>query len=313
MKCSLCGKNTNYLLAKTLRGDYKGKVFFCDSCELGMLENVKSEKEISDFYKKEYRSHVLYKESSGPKELFDLYSQFQDNRIGLLKKYINNKTELLEVGCSVGMFLYHVKKYTKRIAGIDYDIASGKFASDKCKCLVFDKDIKKTGLSKESFDIICMFQVLEHVENPVKFISEYKEYLKPGGLICVEVPNIRDVLRYAYDLPNYNKFYFHPAHLWYFSEKSLAKVMKKADFSGKVVFSQNYNIVNHFHWIDTDKPQGSCVPGLSDPFFPIKNEFNLKKGRELNRFILDIDFFYKELLKKLKITDNITFIGRKNG
>ncbi len=309
MKCLLCGKNTNILLTDTLRGGSKGKVYFCKSCELGMLENHRSKKEIVDFYKDEYRKHPLCKESSSSQELFDIYVNFQQGRIDLLKKYLKKDITLLEVGCSVGMFLYNVREYTNRIVGIDYDVASVIFATQKCGCLIYDKDIKETGLPKKSFDIICMFQVLEHVVNPIKFISQYKEYLKPNGVICIEVPNINDALRYAYDLPNYNRFYFHPAHLWYFSEKSLSILMKKAGFTGNIVFTQSYNILNHLHWIDTDTPQKSCIPGMSKPSFPLRKDFN---SNILDGFLLFMNSMYKAFLRVLKITDNITYIGRKN-
>ena len=309
MKCILCGKNTNTLLTDTLRGGSKGKVYFCKSCELGMLEDHRSKKEIIDFYKDEYRKHPLHRESSSPQELFDLYVNFQIDRINLLKKYLNKNTILLEVGCSVGMFLYHVREYTNRIIGIDYDIDSINFATHKCGCLIYNNDIQHTGLPKKSFDIICLFQVLEHVKNPIEFISQYKDYLKPNGRMCIEVPNINDALRCAYNLPNYNRFYFHQAHLWYFSEKSLNILMKKAGFTGDIHFTQSYNILNHLHWIDTDTPKPNCLAGLSKPYLPARKG---AANNILNSFISDMDLLYKRLLSGLKITDTITYIGKRN-
>jgi hypothetical protein len=127
------------------------------------------------------------------------------------------------------------------------------------------------------------------------------------------VPNIYDALRYAYDLPNHSRFYFHNAHLWYFSEKSMELLMHRLGFSGHVEFSQSYNVLNHFHWIDTDMPQKSCISGLSAPSFSFKNDLNKGIAEKLNEFILTADFYYKDLLKNLKIADNLIYIGRKNG
>jgi hypothetical protein len=158
-----------------------------------------------------------------------------------------------------------------------------------------------------------MYQVLEHSYDPLDLLLRYKKYLKPNGIIAIEVPNINDSLRYVYDLPNHNEFYYHPAHLWYFSKKSLGILMKKAGFTGDIVFTQSYNILNHLHWIDTDTPEKTCSAGLSAPSFRFKNGANEKITKKLDEFIQIIDTNYKVLLNILEITDNITFIGTKNG
>lgn len=313
MRCYLCGKRTNKVVTKELRNGERRKVYYCGACELGMLDDERSDNELMKFYNSEYRKKFKPNLSKGtdPGELFNIYSEFQSKRIALVKKFLTKKMKLLEVGCSAGMFLYSIKRYVGEVAGIDYDSRSVRFASKKCRCRVFSEDITQTELKDEKFDIICMFQVLEHAKNPHDFLVKYRDYLKPGGIIYVEVPNIKDALIYAYELPDHYKFYFHAAHLSYFSAKSLGRLMKTAGFKGRIYYTQDYNILNHMHWLGVDAPQGDCISGLSLPKLPLRNNLEKNKARQLNDLIQKFDREYKKTLSKLGITSNLAFIGRK--
>lgn len=312
MSCFICGKETNKIIATKIRGGENRNVYYCKKCELGMLDDAKNEEELKKFYSKEYRKKFKPKinEKTNPQKLFDTYSPFQQNRINLIKKHLRKNARLLEIGCSSGMFLYQIKKYVKEIVGIDYDLESAKFASKKCGCHIFTNEIEKTNLKKKSFDIICAFQTLEHIKNPHNFLSTVVQYLKQDGIIYLEVPNLKDALIYAYDLPYHYNFYFHSAHLWYFTDKSLKKICDKIKLEGKIYFSQDYNFLNHMNWIINDLPQKSCIPGLSAPVLPIKSNTPKKIKESLNKFIRKTDEDYKRTLTKLGIASNLSFIGK---
>lgn len=312
MRCPLCRKETRTVIAEELRDGTKQRVRLCRQCELGMLDSERSAEDLKNFYTDEYRSigKPRLASETNPAELFETHSQFQADRLKLLKPYFSKKKRLLEVGCSAGMFLYHVKPHFKEIVGIDYDKASAQFASKKCACIVYTDDIEKTPLMERSFDIICLFQTLEHVKDPKEFISRLKKYLKPGGIIAVEVPNLYSVLAHVYDLPFHRKFFFHGAHLSYFTEKSLKKLMSACGFTGRVTHLQDYNIVNHMNWIINDKPQPDCLPGLSKVTLPLRTGVPSRVGKKLTDFMVDTDARYRELLAQLKITSIIMYIGR---
>ena len=313
MKCLLCNKDTQKVIADRLRSGERRNVYYCQVCDIAMLDDKRSEADLKKFYDTDYRKKFKPRlnETSNPQELFDIYSNFQEDRVNLVKRFLTKEMRLLEIGCSAGMFLFHIKKYVREIIGIDYDSKAANFASKKCSCQVFNTDIENTTLKEQTFDIICMFQVLEHIKDPYRFFEKYKKYLKPNGIIYVEVPNLHDVLIYAYNLPNHYNFYFHSAHLWYFTAKSLKILTKKARFDGQIYFTQDYNILNHMHWISVDASQRDCIPGLSLPRLPLRDSLELDKKEKLNRFIQKMDFEYKEMLAKLKITSNLSFIGRK--
>ena len=313
MKCPLCNRDRRKVITDRLRDGEKRNVYYCKDCKIAMLNDNRSDVDLKRFYNKEYRKKFKPKldRFSNPQEVFDIYSNFQESRVKLIKKFLTKEMRLLEIGCSAGMFLFHIKNYVREIIGIDYDSKAAHFASKKCLCQVFDTDIEDTGLDEQTFDVICMFQVLEHVKNPCAFLARYSKYLKPKGIIYVELPNLQDALICAYDLPNHYNFYFHSAHRWYFTAKSLKILMKKVKFNGQIYFTQDYNILNHMHWISVDAPQRDCIPGLSLPRLPLRDSLELHKKEKLNRFIQKMDFEYKEMLAKLGITSNLSFIGRK--
>ena len=313
MICPICKKNTNKIITDTLRDGSKRKVFLCQHCELGILSGHQTADELKKFYAKNYRAigKPKLESKSNPKELFEIYKQFQTDRLRLLKPYLKKNKKLLEVGCSAGMFLWPAKKLVGEAVGIDFDIDSAKFTAKKCVAKTYSTDISETPLKKNYFDIIVAFQTLEHVKDLTDFIGKYATYLKKGGTMAIEVPNLYDSLAHIYDLPNHYKFFYHSAHLWYFTEKSLLKLMEKCSFAGKVFHIQDYNILNHMNWILNDKPQPDCLPGLSAPVLPLRKTISPGTRTALNNFIAKTDKEYKKLLAQLKITSNIIFIGKK--
>ena len=177
MKCHLCNKDTPAIIANQLRSGEKKKIFYCEECSLGILDNNQSEEELKKFYDEEYRKKFKPKldTDSNPEDLFNIYTHFQKSRMDLIKDFLSKDMKLLEIGCSAGMFLFHVKDLVKQVTGLDYDSNSANFTSEKCSCKTFTTDLDETGLKENNFDIICAFQVLEHVKNPTEFLNKVKK------------------------------------------------------------------------------------------------------------------------------------------
>lgn len=313
MVCPLCNENRTEIISGELRGGEKLPVYYCRQCKLGMLGLKPDNKDLKNYYKKDYRKIASPRlgHQTNPRELFNLAVPFQEDRIKLLNKHFDKNKRLLEIGCSAGMFLWHARKFVKEAVGIDYDGNSAKFAARKCGCRTYSTEVEKTDLKPGSFDLICLFQTLEHVKNPADFILSLKKYLKSGGIMAIEVPNLRDVLVYAYDLPNHRRFYYHISHLWYFTEKSLSKLTKICGLKNeKILHIQDYNIFNHINWILNDCPQSSSLPGLSSPIVPFRKNIEPAIKTQLVSFIKKMDYSYKEKLSELKMTSNIFLIAR---
>jgi 2-polyprenyl-3-methyl-5-hydroxy-6-metoxy-1,4-benzoquinol methylase len=310
MQCRLCASTNLKLIAEELRRG-PGRVFYCAGCDLGMLES-KSNIDLSEYYADEYwKSHGPdLTRQTGYAEIFEAYVNYQQRRLDLLQPYLLPDVRLLEVGCATGHFLFNARSLVKEVVGVDYDAGAAAYAAGRCGCKTYGGALSQSGLSHNSFDVVCAFQTLEHVPEPTAFISELARYLKPNGTLVIEVPNLRDPLLVLYDVTSYHKFYFHADHLFYFSPISLRKVAAAAGLDGDIHFVQDYNFLNHMNWVHTGNPQPTCHDGLGLPVAPLAADLPQSARNAVERWFADVDQSYKRLLAELALTENITFIGR---
>ena len=143
-----------------------------------------------------------------------------------------NKIKLLDVGSGSGQFLYEMKKL-----GLDvYGLEPGNFneTESKKESLRIEKStLEKTKYKKESFDLITLNHVLEHLENPLSTLSKIKTFLKKEGVFIVGVPNSRSLAHFLFRKNWYQLDI--PRHLINYSDENLIYTLKKAGFKVKRV------------------------------------------------------------------------------
>lgn len=306
--CYLCGAKALRIMRTKLRHNIKRNVFECGKCGLVYLEPV--QQNLKGFYAGEYRKRYAPVIGSvlNSRELFDISLPYQKYRIVELKNILGPAKRLLDVGCASGAFLYAVKGYVRECTGIEFNSDNARFIDKTLGIKVYTEDVEKANLPQEYFDIITAFQVFEHVSDPLKFLAGIRKLLKPGGVICIEVPNVRDVLLSVYGVKSYADFWFREPHLFNYSTKTLTKLLKKAGFTGKTKTIQSYNFINHMNWILKGEPQKSMEIGMSKPVLvssrtPIANE--------LNCWIEKVDSEYKGILNKHELGESILFVGKE--
>lgn len=310
MKCVLCENNDFKIVTNMVRYNIPRKVVQCANCSLISLENPTDE--VMDYSGSEYRSlygPILGKKVS-EKEMFDIQIQFQQERFDHVKSLLNNSSKVLEVGCSTGHFLHTIKKHVNEVVGIELDKSHAKFARENCNLNVYDRPINETSISNNYFDVIFMFQVFEHIPNPIEFLDAYKKYLKPNGIIYIEVPNVNDTLLSIYDIPSYQKFYFRLPHVYYYSEVTLQKILEKAGFNGMTKTIQEYTVFNHLHWILTGNPQDTQIDGRQLPKLNYSGSEKKNAKISIRNWFFKINEEYKKLLEENNIGENISYQGK---
>jgi 2-polyprenyl-3-methyl-5-hydroxy-6-metoxy-1,4-benzoquinol methylase len=290
-KCPLCGVPTGRVLSRQLRRG-KGVVFHCANCDHGFLvpeRRLDSKTYYSEAYWQEV-SHKASSEGTNASELYDVYSKYQHERLEIIGPHLFPATKLLEIGASAGQFLAHVKDRVAKAHAIELDKSCVDFMR---KTLGIDADaefLRESKFASEKYDVLCSFQVMEHVDSPLDFLRDLRASMHERSIAFVEVPNLRDPLLAIWNVPAYETFYYHSAHLHYFTEKSLRKVAVDAGFAPAQVsiqFTQDYNLLNHLNWIMNNAPQPTCDLGLSEINIPARDAtmatWLTQRLREVNR------------------------------
>ena len=264
--CPVCGTVSEKVLTETLRRG-EGVVFYCATCDLGFLDAKPFD--VKTFYESEYRTSVSHKAEAArtnAQEIFDIYAPFQKDRLDLIEPHLNDKTHLLEIGASSGQFITHIRDKCERICAIELDSDCVAFLNEKFDIEVDAEFLEESKFKEDRFDVVCSFQVLEHTVDPVAFLKSIYDATKPGGRAFLEMPNLYDPLMSVWQVSGYQPFYYHSEHLFYFSPSALKDVSARAGFDPDkmtVHFSQDYNLLNHLHWIMNNAPQATNQIGLS--------------------------------------------------
>lgn len=97
--------------------------------------------------------------------------------------------KVLDIGCGIGNFLTRAKLKTNTACGLELN----KKAADICRekgLEVFDEMIADHAVKREGYyDMVCMFQVLEHIQDVKGFLDSALKCLKKGGKLVIGVPN----------------------------------------------------------------------------------------------------------------------------
>lgn len=127
---------------------------------------------------------------------------------------------LLDVGSSYGFFLDVGRQRGWEGTGVEVSRTAATFARQTYGLHVIHGTLDEARLPADSFDLVTIRHVLEHVPDPAGLIAEARRLLAPGGVMLVAVPNMESL---AYRLVGRNWWWLDPpTHLWYFSSRTLA-------------------------------------------------------------------------------------------
>jgi 2-polyprenyl-3-methyl-5-hydroxy-6-metoxy-1,4-benzoquinol methylase len=101
-------------------------------------------------------------------------------------------TRLLDVGCGNGRFLTSMATLGWSVMGVDFDPGAVAAAKTDSNLDVHVGGIESVAEEAE-FDVITASHVIEHVRDPVRFLSECRRRVKPGGLVIIRTPNAQSL------------------------------------------------------------------------------------------------------------------------
>lgn len=160
----------------------------------------------------------------------------------LLKNHDASYGKLLDIGCSTGKLIFHMQKLGYTVAGCDVNTEAVEIAVNNGLEAQIGT-VEMINYASESFDIIHMGDVLEHVPSPTQVLRAAHRLLKPNGVIVILTPNAKSSFSIAtLSLSRITGFpWTHseaPYHLFEFTQKSIQELLKNTGFSpAKIVTS----------------------------------------------------------------------------
>lgn len=207
MICTLCNKKDFKIVKRIIQPDRFEKFlnivnpkrywFVCNFCNtaknLQKKNNILNLSKISDRY---YDIDIGKNELNNKfKKILSLKNSDNKNRCKRIKKFLENKKllkkkiDLLDIGTGLGIFPYELKKdfLKHKIKNLDYTETDPYAKKHSKKVLKKNPiDLKKC---KKNYDLITLNKVLEHIIDPIKFLTLIdKKILKEGKIIYIEVP-----------------------------------------------------------------------------------------------------------------------------
>ena len=228
----------------------------------------------------------------------------------LFKQFLTKDSKCLEIGGSFGGIASKVCDFgVKKYHVVEPNKEDTLFVESNCpSAKVFNSTFDKAQLEKNYYDIIVAFDVVEHVPSPGNFLKKCHSLLKPGGRLVIAVPNHNDVLLTNYECNEYKNFYYHKAHINYFTSKSICDLCELAGFDGRAKSFLDYSFFNHVYWYQNNRPMGSAEKAFIGEV--INNDDSL--SNKINDFYKKVELEYEKLINENMAGGALIFSGVKN-
>lgn len=193
---------------------------------------------------------------------------------------------LLDVGCSIGLFLHLALERGWAGIGTEYGERALRYARERFGLDVTDKPLHEAGFESESFDVVTLLSVLEHVADPRAMLAEIRGLLKPGGALFLIVPNVASLACRV--LHEHAATFDGRNHLIYFSPATLRDTLEREGFSTEIVRTRVSSLDAISEWLAFHEPYSDA-----DVSHDRLAQLLTERRDELERLVVELDLGYK--------------------
>jgi len=144
-------------------------------------------------------------------------------QLKFISKYVR-KGRVLDIGTAGGSFLAVAKRQGWQVEGIEPNRWLCKWALEHYSIPVRPGVLEDYRFPSNSFDMVTLWDVLEHTGDPGSVLTECQRILKPGGLLVLNVPDIDSLMHKAMGR---RWFFYLSVHLYYFSKRTVRLILRK--------------------------------------------------------------------------------------
>ncbi|HEY7837223.1 MAG TPA: class I SAM-dependent methyltransferase [Terriglobales bacterium] len=131
-----------------------------------------------------------------------LFEFYRREARALLQALPIRSGRLLDIGCSFGVLVEEARRAGFDASGLEADLGAAEFARSKFGVEVFSGRLDQAVFPPGSFDVVVLNDVIEHILDPIPFVTEVRRLLRPGGILLLETPNHRSVHALLFGVAN---------------------------------------------------------------------------------------------------------------
>lgn len=236
IRCNLC-KSENHQQLYNVKGY---NIVKCVECGLVFINPQPTPEEIQEVY----ANQQIVFNGAGESGLNDYLNRKDtmvkvlgyDGRLFGIEKHVN-KGKILDIGCAAGFFLDYARSKGWDACGIEISPWAREIAQLQLGLNIFNKTLKELAFPDNHFDVITMYDVLEHTADPLSELQEVFRVLKPGGLLVLNLPNINSLLA-RINKSNWLKL-DPPQHLYHFTPETISRMVNSVGFKVEELATNN--------------------------------------------------------------------------
>lgn len=218
IKCNICnstGIHTKYV-------KHGINVMECEKCSLCFVHPIPSVEKQKKYYNEHYQSgrYRTYQNA------YEIRKKLNKKRFEEIKKYKPSGNHL-DIGCATGFFLDVAKDNGLVVYGTELSQEAVMIARKRHKD-IFNGTVEQANYQSEFFDLVTIYDLIEHVLDPTQTFEEVNRIMKKNGLVVITTPDIKSwhakiLGKHFYQIDPFQ-------HLFYFSPKSMKNIMAKTGF-----------------------------------------------------------------------------------
>ena len=227
---------------------------------------------------------LYYGKYPAVKDISQITIRRYDELLDKFERYREQGT-LLEVGCGGGHFLARALLRGWKVRGTEY----GTIPIEACRARgidVFEGPLDIAAHPAEGVDIVCSFEVIEHVAYPNKELDKMISILRPGGLLYLTTPNFnclaRRIAPETWNVANY------PEHLNYFTTTTLGGLLESKEMRKEWAQTTGVSLERWLSKHNTDPKKRSDAKRAQETLRENLEKPHLKIAKRLANGMLDL-------------------------
>ena len=235
VSCNLCGSPDHTILHRIpdlfLENDNEQFTLVkCERCGFVYQNPRPTQSEMGQYYPTDYEPYFTEDYSNWISRFVYQYGIEKRYRIINSIKGRTRSGRLLDIGCSTGIFLNISRRHKSyEVWGTELSEHAAKIAQERYKLNVFQGTLEEANYPTNFFDVVTLWDVLEHLPDPSATLNEISRITKPLANLVLRVPNYD-----SFDAKLFGPSWAGidlPRHNYVFSKQSLTQLLSKKGFT----------------------------------------------------------------------------------